>query len=244
MDKVAIVTGSSGGIGSAIVTSLASRGFNIYLHYFDNEDKVLELQRQVEEMGLVAHSKWADLTEREGCDSIIEGCVSKFGKIDVLVNNAGVTDDALLMKMSDEQFDRVIRANLNSCFYCTRAALSVMMKARQGRIINMASVIGMTGNIGQANYAASKGAIVSFTKSCAKEAARRGILVNAIAPGYIETPMTARIPQEASAKMLEAIPLGRFGQPENVASVVAFLAGEDSSYITGQVIVVDGGMVI
>ena len=244
MNKVALITGASGGIGGAIANSLSARGYDLFLHYFDKEERVMDLQRQAESLGVRAASKWADLSRREGCDSVIEACLEKFGKIDVLVNNAGITDDALLMRMTDEQFERVIHANLNSCFYCTRAAIPAMMKARQGRIINLASVIGMVGNIGQANYAASKGAIIAFTKSCAKEVARRGILVNAIAPGFIETPMTAALTPEVSGKMLEAIPLGKFGQPEQVASVVAFLAGEESSYITGQVIVVDGGMFI
>ena len=196
MDKVAIVTGSTGGIGGAIVKKLAEKGFNIFLHYFDKEEIVLEHQKVVESSGLQAFTFWADLSQPEGCNQMIETCMEKFGRIDVLINNAGVTDDALLLKMTDQQFDRVLKANLYSCFYCTRAALPYMMKKRAGRIINIASVIGMVGNIGQANYAASKGAIISFTKSIAKEAARRGITCNAIAPGYIETPMTAKIPQK------------------------------------------------
>ncbi len=244
MGKTALVTGASGGIGRAVCLALAKDGFDIAVHYNSNEAKAREIAEQIKALGRSAVTIKADLSAPEGCKQLVSKCVESLGGIYALVNNAGVTKDGLVMRMTDEQFDSVVRANLNSCFCCTREASSYMLKARQGRIINITSIVGIIGNAGQANYAASKAGIIGLTKSCAREFAKRGVCVNAVAPGFIETAMTDGLSEDVKEKMLSSIPLGRFGSPEDIAGAVSFLCGDNASYITGQVMVVDGGMVI
>jgi len=244
MSRVALVTGASGGIGRAISFKLAQDGFDIALHYNRGESKAQELLAEIKKLGRNAVALQADLSKPESCANLIVQCVALLGGIYALVNNAGLTDDGLLMRMSDEQYTSVMRANMDSCFYCTREAVSLMAKARQGRIVNITSVVGIIGNAGQANYAASKAAIIGFTKSCAKEVAARNVCVNAVAPGFITTAMTDSLGEDVKEKMKQAIPMRRFGAPEDVADLVGFLCSDSAAYITGQVMVVDGGMVI
>lgn len=242
MKRVALVTGASGGIGSAICLRLAKEGYSLAVHYNSSKAKAEEVVSKINALGFEARAFYAELTKSQAAAAFISECIFNFGGLDVLVNNAGITDDGLILKMGDEQFSRVISANLNSCFYCTREALSYMLKRRAGRIVNISSVVGLFGNAGQANYAASKAAIIGLTKSCAKEVASRGICVNAVAPGYIETGMTENLSEAVKARILERIPLARSGSAEDVAAAVSFLCSEGASYITGQVLVVDGGM--
>ncbi len=244
MAKAALVTGASGGIGQAICAALAKDGFDIAVHYNSSEAKAQEVVERVKALGQNAIAIKADLSSSEECKQLVKSCADALGGIYALVNNAGITSDDLVMRMTDEQFDSVIRANLNSCFCCTRAASAYMLKARRGRIVNITSVVGIIGNAGQANYAASKAGIIGLTKSCAKEFAKRGVCVNAVAPGFIETAMTDVLGDDIKQKMLDTIPLGRFGSPEDVAGLVSFLCTDSASYITGQVMTVDGGMVI
>ncbi len=244
MSRVALVTGASGGIGRAISLKLAQDGFDIALHYNRGESKAQELLAEIKKLGRNAVALQADLSKPESCANLIVQCVASLGGIYALVNNAGLTDDGLLMRMSDEQYTSVMRANMDSCFYCTREAVSLMAKARQGRIVNITSVVGIIGNAGQTNYAASKAAIIGFTKSCAKEVAARNVCVNAVAPGFITTAMTDSLDEDVKEKMKQAIPMRRFGAPEDVADLVGFLCSDSAAYITGQVMVVDGGMVI
>ena len=244
MNKVALVTGASGGIGLAICLKLAEAGFDIAIHYHRGAEKAEAVRQEVIALGRNAEAFQADLSDSAQCTGLVQQCAQKLGGLYALVNNAGITDDGLLMRMTDAQYENVMRANMGSCFYCTRAALPVLLKARQGRIVNITSVVGVMGNAGQTNYAASKAAIIGFTKSCAKEAAARGICVNAVAPGFIETAMTDLLSEDIKDKMKQAIPLRRFGSPSDVAALVQFLCGDGGAYITGQVMVVDGGMVI
>ena len=244
MGKAALITGASGGIGQAICLALAANGYDIAVHYNRNEKKANEIKDQIEALGQKAVVIQADLTCSASCKQMIEQCVESFGGIYALINNAGITDDELLIRMTDEQFSGVIQANLNSCFYCTREATSYMLKAKQGRIINISSVVGVVGNTGQTNYAASKAAMIGFTKSCAKEVAKRNICVNAVAPGFIETEMTGKLDDGVKQEMKKSIPMKRFGSPADVAGTVSFLCSDSAAYITGQVLVVDGGMVI
>jgi len=244
MAKAALVTGASGGIGQAIAIELASMGFDIGLHYRSNEDNAKKVKEQIEYMGQKAVLLQADLTSSEQCKNIVDKCVEEFGALYAVVNNAGITKDGLAMRMPDEDFNSVINANLNSCFYVTKAALPYMLKKREGRIVNISSVIGITGNAGQSNYAASKAGIIGFTKSIAKEAASRKVCANVVAPGYIVTPMTEVLDDKVKDTIQSKIPLNRLGVPDDVAHAVGFLCSEKAGYITGQVLCVDGGMVI
>ncbi|SFI14444.1 3-oxoacyl-[acyl-carrier-protein] reductase [Selenomonas caprae] len=242
--KVALVTGASRGIGRAIAIRLASEGAKVAINYAGNTAKAEEVKAEIEKNGGEAILVQADISSTEAVDAMVEKVVEAFGQIDILVNNAGITRDGLLMRMKDEDFDAVINTNLKGVFYCTKAVSKLMMKKRSGRIINMASVVGLMGNAGQANYAAAKAGVIGFSKSAAKELAARGINVNVVAPGFIATDMTAAMTDKAKEATLAGIPLKRMGQPEDVANAVLFLASDYASYITGQIVNVDGGMVM
>ena len=242
--KVAVVTGASRGIGKAIALKLASQGAKVVINYNGSEEKAKEVQAQIETEGVKAVIYRCDVSDYGACQTFIQDVIKTEGSMDILVNNAGITRDGLLMKMSEEDFDRVIDTNLKGAFHTIRFAARQMLKQRSGRIINMASVVGVTGNAGQANYAASKAGVIGLTKATARELASRGITVNAVAPGFIETDMTAVLPEKVKEASVSQIPLGKFGSPEQVASAVAFLASSDAAYITGQVLHVDGGMVM
>lgn len=242
--KVALVTGASRGIGRAIALTLAKEGAKVVVNYAGNVEAANEVKKTIEDAGGEAVVIGADVSKSDEAEKIVNETVEKFGGIDILVNNAGITRDGLLARMKDEDFDAVINTNLKGVFYTTRAAAKIMMKARKGRIVNMASVVGITGNAGQANYSAAKAGVIGFTKTVAKELAGRGVTVNAIAPGFIETDMTAVVPEKAKDAMLQNIPVKRAGKPEDVANAVLFLASDMASYITGQVLNVDGGMVM
>ena len=243
MDKVAMITGATRGIGKQIALTLANEGYNIVLNYRTENDELKQLKNEIESKKVKCLTVQGDVTNFEDCKQMIESAIKEFGKIDVLVNNAGITKDMLLARMKEEDFKQVIDVNLVGTFNMTKNVISYMMKARSGRIINISSVVGIAGNAGQTNYSASKAGIIGFTKSLAKEVASRNILVNAVAPGFIETNMTDVLKQEVKDEIAKNIPLKRMGTPQDVANVVKFLASEDSSYITGQVISVDGGMI-
>jgi len=237
--KTALVTGAARGIGRAIAEALAGAGAKVAV-----VDVLEELEETAAAVGGGAKGYRADVTDAGAVKDLVEGVIGDLGSLDVLVNNAGITRDALLPRMSDEDFDRVLRVNLYGTYHLTRAAARPMMKARAGRIVNIASVIGLHGNVGQANYAASKGGVIALTKSTAKELAPRGVTVNAIAPGFIRTAMTEDLPEKVRETMLSVIPFGRFGEARDVAGSVLFLASDLAAYVTGQVLVVDGGMFI
>lgn len=240
--KTAIVTGGSRGIGRLICSKLAALGVNIVINYAGN-DKEAELTR---DLCILAGAHVAlvkgDVSKMKSCEKIFEVCEKSFGPPDILINNAGITRDNLIMRMTPEDFDAVIGVNLKGAFNCTKLAFRPMGKKRGGRIVNITSVVGIGGNAGQANYAASKAGLIGLTKSVAKEFSKRGITCNAVAPGFIETDMTANLSDELKSEMLKTIPLGRAGKSEDVAAVVAFLCSDEAAYITGQVICVDGGM--
>lgn len=242
--KTAIVTGASRGIGKAIALKLAKLGANIVLNYRNSESDVLEVINEIEKIGSRAIAIKADVSDFNQCKDMIKKAVDEFTNIDILVNNAGITADGLIMRMKEEDFDRVIQVNLKGAFNCVRHVSPIMVKQRAGKIINISSVVGVAGNAGQANYAASKAGVIGLTKSLAKELGGRGINVNAVAPGFIQTDMTGKLNDKVKESILNSIPLKKFGSTENVAEVVAFLSSESSQYITGQVINVDGGMVI
>ncbi len=248
--RVALVTGSSRGIGRAIAIQLAQDGFQVAINYYNqgddgkNREQAEEVLKVIETNGGTGTILGADVSTPEGAADLIAKTLESLGRIDVLVNNAGINKDQLLIRMSDEQWFDVINTNLSSAFYCSRAALKYMMKKKQGRIINISSVVGMAGNAGQAHYAASKAGLLGFTFSIAKEYGPRGITANAVAPGYIESDMTLNLPPEVGAKMVGQIPVGRLGTPDDVAALVTFLASPAAAYINGQVIRVDGGMSI
>ena len=241
--KIAVVTGSARGIGQAIAYNLAARGADIVLCDIKAE-WLTESAAGVEKLGRKAYCFELDVTNATAVQNAFNDIAAETGRIDILVNNAGITKDGLLMRMSEEDWDAVLTVNLKGTFACTKAVSRIMMKQRSGSIINIASVVGLMGNAGQANYAASKGGVIAFTKSVAKELASRNIRANAVAPGFISSKMTDALSDEVRQKMLEAIPLASFGTPEDVANAVAFLASDQSSYITGQVISVNGGMVM
>ena len=243
MDNVAMITGATRGIGKQIALTLANEGYNIVLNYRTENDELKQLKNEIESKNVKCLAVQGDVTNFEDCKQMIESAIKEFGKIDVLVNNAGITKDMLLARMKEEDFKQVIDVNLVGTFNMTKNVISYMMKARNGKIINISSVVGIAGNAGQTNYSASKAGIIGFTKSLAKEVASRNILVNAVAPGFIETNMTDVLKQEVKDEISKNITLKRMGTPQDVANVVKFLASEDSSYITGQVISVDGGMI-
>ena len=241
-EKIAVVTGGSRGIGAAIAKKLASQGMTVIINYCGSEDRALAVKSEIEAAGGQAEAWRCDVSDCGQCEAFVKAVMEKYGRIDVLVNNAGITRDGLMMRMSDEDFSRVIDTNLKGTFYMMRFASRHMLKAKKGRIINMASVVGLMGNAGQVNYAASKAGVIGATKSAAKELASRGITVNAIAPGFIDTEMTGALSEKVQEQILTQIPLGTFGKPEDIANCAAFLASDEAAYITGQVIQVDGGM--
>ena len=242
--KVALVTGASRGIGRAIAVALAKAGASVAVNYAGNAAAAEETLKMIEDAGSKGMLVKADVADGTQVDAMVKSVAAEFGQIDILVNNAGITRDGLLMRMKDEDWDKVIDTNLKGVFYCTKAVSRLMMKKRYGRIVNMSSVVGLTGNAGQTNYAAAKSGILGFSKSAARELATRGITVNMVAPGFIATDMTAVLPEEVKTKMEADIPLGRVGTPEDIAETVLFLVSDNASYITGQVINVDGGMVM
>ncbi len=242
-NKIAIVTGAGQGIGQAIAVRLAQEGAEVAVSDI-NLQTAEQTASQIRQMDRRSLALKVDVANFEDVQAMVEKSTEEFGRVDILVNNAGVTKDNLLVRMTQQQWDWVISVNLKGAFNCTKAVVPLMMRNRYGRIINIASVIGLVGNAGQANYAASKAGIIGLTKSAAKELASRGITVNAVAPGYIQTEMTERLPEQAKEAFLKTIPLQRAGLPQDVAGVVVFLASEDASYITGQVINIDGGMVM
>jgi 3-oxoacyl-[acyl-carrier protein] reductase len=240
--KTALVTGASKGIGKGIAEKLAAQGANVAFTYLSSVEKGQALEQELQKHGTKVKGYRSDASDHKAADELINNVVKEFGSLDVVVNNAGITRDGLLMRMSEEQFNEVIKTNLNSVFNVVKACQRQMLKQRSGSIINISSVVGVKGNAGQANYAASKAGIIGFTKSIALELGSRSIRCNAIAPGFIETEMTGALPEETVKQWREAIPLKRGGTPEDVANCVLFLASDLSTYVTGQVINVDGGM--
>lgn len=243
-DKVALVTGASRGIGRAIALLMAKQGADVVVNYSGSEGAAQETVDAILAMGRKAIKIKANVGNAEEVAAMVDEAHTTFGRIDILVNNAGITHDGLLMRMKDSDWDDVININLKGVYLMTKAVSKIMMKQRSGKIVNMTSVVGVTGNAGQANYSASKAGVIGFTKTCAKELASRGITVNAIAPGFIHTDMTDVLPDKVKDAMVHTIPLGRMAEPDEVAAVAAFLVSDMSSYITGQVINVDGGMVM
>lgn len=241
-DKVAVVTGASRGIGRAIAIELAARGAAVIVNYNSNGKAAQDVVMEIVNAGGNAAALPGDVARVEDANALIKGAIDKFGKIDILVNNAGITRDMLIMMMSEESWDAVMDTNLKGTFNCAKAAVRYMMKARSGRIINISSVSGQIGNPGQTNYSASKAGQIGFTKALAREVASRNITVNAVAAGYVETDIWAGVSEEARQALLGLIPLGRKGNPQDIASAVAFLASDEASYITGQTLAVDGGM--
>ena len=240
--KTAIVTGGARGIGRAISVKLASEGANVVICDIVINEAAEETIKLIEEQGVKAAAFVANVTVPEDCDNLFKQAAEQFGSVDILVNNAGVTRDNLIMRMKEEEFDLVIATNLKGTYNMMKAAARPMMKARYGRIVNISSVVGIYGNAGQVNYSASKAGVIGMTKSLAKELGSRGITVNAVAPGLIETDMTKVLSDDLKAEMVKNIALGRAGQPEDVAKVVAFLASDEAAYVTGQVIECSGGM--
>jgi 3-oxoacyl-[acyl-carrier protein] reductase len=243
-DKVALVTGASRGIGRAIATTLAGAGALVVVNYKSNAAAADEVVSAITAAEGRAAAVQADISESAEVERLFKQLLDRYGKIDILVNNAGITRDTLLLRMKEEDFDAVLQTNLRGVYLCTKAVLRPMTKARGGRIINITSVVGLMGNAGQANYAAAKAGIIGFTKAAAREMASRNITVNAVAPGYIETELTSVLSETVRQAIMENVPLGRLGQPQDVANLVCFLASDAAGYITGQTLTVDGGMVM
>lgn len=240
--RVSLVTGASRGIGRAVALELASRGYRVAVNYQSAQAAADEVVDIVRKAGGTAVAVQADVSERGPVDELFKIVTGELGPVEILVNNAGMTRDNLLMRMKDEEWLSVLRANLNSVYYCSQAAIRSMMKARFGRIVAMSSVSGLVGNMGQVNYAAAKAGVLGLIKSVAREGASRGVTANAIAPGYIQTDMTSTLSEDVRTGIMSRIPVGRYGSPEDIAKAVAFLVSDDASYITGQVLAVDGGM--
>jgi 3-oxoacyl-[acyl-carrier protein] reductase len=241
--KTALVTGGARGIGRAIALACAQEGADIVI-WDVNEQEAAKTCAEITSLGRQAFSQQVDVTNFTSVEEGVNKILDKFSRIDILVNNAGITKDGLLLRMGEAEWDAVLNVNLKGTFNCIKAVSKVMVKQRSGKIISIASIIGLIGNAGQANYSASKAGVIALTKTAAKELAARNINVNAVAPGFIETDMTAKLPEQIREKMKEAIPLGRFGSPDDVAKVIVFLASEEAGYITGQTVVIDGGMVM
>jgi 3-oxoacyl-[acyl-carrier protein] reductase len=242
--KVALVTGASRGIGREIALELARQGANVAVNYAGSESKANEVVDEIKAIGKEAFVIKCDVSNSDEVAAMVKETVDRFGKLDILVNNAGITKDNLLMRMKEEEWDDVININLKGVFLCTKAVTRQMMKQRVGRIINITSVVGVSGNPGQANYVAAKSGVIGLTKTTAKELASRNITVNAIAPGFITTDMTDKLSDEVKDEMLKQIPLARLGEPKDIAKMAAFLASDDTSYITGQTLHINGGMVM
>lgn len=242
-NKVALVTGASRGLGRAVAVRLASCGAKVAINYLSSEEEADKVSREIEALEGQAMLCGADVADSRAVREMTRQVVTQWGRIDILVNNAGIVRDTLLLRMPDESWDEVMNTNLRGAYLCTKYALRSMMEQGWGRIINIASLAGLVGNAGQANYSAAKGGLIAFTKSAAREVGPRNITVNAIAPGFIVTDMTDKLPQEARDAILARIPLGRFGVAEDIAGLAAFLASEQASYITAQVICVDGGVI-
>ncbi len=242
--KAALVTGASRGIGRAIAIELAKEGANVAVNFAGSEAKANAVVEDIKALGVQAFAIQGDVSNADDVQRIVKETTDQFGTIDILVNNAGITRDNLLMRMKEEEWDAVIDTNLKGVFLCTKAVTRPMMKQRSGRIINISSIVGVSGNPGQANYVAAKAGVIGLTKTAAKELASRGITVNAIAPGFITTDMTDQLNDELKDEMLKQIPLGKLGNPEDIAKTVVFLASDDSGYMTGQTLHVDGGMVM
>ena len=242
--KVALVTGGSRGIGRAIALLLAKRGADVAINFAGNEAAAQATVDEIKALGRKAIMIKADVAVNAACVAMVDQVVQEFGKIDILVNNAGITRDGLLMRMKEEDWDAVLNTNLKSVYNCSKAAIKYMMKARAGCIVSISSVVGLMGNAGQANYAAAKAGIIGFTMALAKEVASRGITVNSVAPGFVNTDMTKVLPEKVVENLKAAIPLAKLGEPEDIAKAVAFLVSDDAAYITGQTLHVDGGMVM
>ena len=242
--RVALVTGGGRGLGRAIAVRLAGEGAKVAISYRSNDAAAAETAELVRKAGAGCEIFKGDVASPEDVEALMKGVGEAFGSVEILVNNAGTTRDNILLRMKDAEFEEVLDTNLKGTYLCTRAVLRGMVRARWGRIVNISSVVGLLGNAGQANYAASKAGMIGFTKSVAREVAGRGITANAVAPGYVETELTSGLPEHLKEQILGQVPVGRFGEPEEIAEVVAFLAGERAAYVTGQTIVVDGGMVM